>query len=43
MENDYEKKLLLIDSILNIVHQRSDLATWFVQGGRESLTQLSGK
>jgi hypothetical protein len=37
-----EEKLLLIDQILNIVHQRSDLAKWFVQGGRSALDQLSG-
>ena len=37
-----EKKVVLIDSILNVVHQRSDMASWFVQGGSNALSQLSG-
>jgi len=37
-----EKKVVLIDSILNVVHQRSDLASWFVQGGSAALSDLSG-
>jgi len=37
-----EKKVVLIDSILNIVHQRSDLASWFIQGGSGALSDLSG-
>jgi len=41
-ESDYEKKLILIDQILNVVHQRSDLASMFIQGGRGALSQLSG-
>ena len=40
-ESDTEEKLLALDSILNVVHQRSDLASLFVKGGRGALTQLS--
>jgi len=40
-EIDYVQKLLLIDQILNVVHQRSDLAAWFIEGGREALENLS--
>ena len=42
MEDNPEKKVVLIDSILNIVHQRSDMASWFVQGGSNALSNLSG-
>jgi len=42
MENNPEKKVVLIDGILNVVHQRSDMASWFVQGGSNALSQLSG-
>lgn len=38
----YEEKLLLIDQMLNIVHQRSDLASWFIEGGSRALATLSG-
>jgi hypothetical protein len=37
-----EEKLLLIDRMLNVVHQRSDIADWFVEGGSHALAQLSG-
>lgn len=37
----YEEKLLLLDQVLNVVHQRSDLASYFVQGGRVALDNLS--
>jgi hypothetical protein len=37
-----EEKLLIIDRMLNVVHQRSDIADWFVEGGSSSLSQLSG-
>lgn len=37
-----EKKVVLIDKILNVVHQRSDIAAWFVQGGSSALSDLSG-
>jgi hypothetical protein len=41
METDYEQKLLALDAMLNVVHQRSDLASWFVQGGRGALDAIS--
>jgi len=41
-EQDPKKKLMLIDKILNVVHQTSDLAAWFIQGGTNSLDDLSG-
>jgi hypothetical protein len=37
-----EDKLVYADRILNIVHQRSDIASWYVQGGKDSLSKLSG-
>ena len=38
-----EEKLQKIDFILNVVHQRSDIATWFVQGGIAGLDELSNQ
>ena len=35
-----EAKLQVVDKILNIVHQRSDLSGWLVQGGRVTLRKL---
>jgi len=37
-----EEKLPILDQILNVVHQRSDLAALFVEGGSSALSQLSG-
>jgi len=37
-----EEKLVTIDKMLNVVHQRSDMASWFVEGGSRALSQLSG-
>jgi ribosomal protein S18 acetylase RimI-like enzyme len=37
-----EQKLQVIDHILNIIHQRSDLAGWFVEGGQATLNRLAG-
>jgi hypothetical protein len=37
-----EDKLVTIDKMLNVVHQRSDIANWFVEGGSRALSQLSG-
>jgi hypothetical protein len=28
--------------MLNVLHQRSDIANWFVEGGSHALAQLSG-
>jgi hypothetical protein len=36
-----EDKLVTIDKMLNVVHQRSDIAKWFVEGGSRALAQLS--
>lgn len=35
------EQLYIIDRILNVVHQRSDLASLFVEGGSETLTQIA--
>jgi hypothetical protein len=39
--NNDEEKLMLIDQMLNVVHQRGDLAALFIEGGSGALTQLS--
>jgi len=41
-QTDPVKKIMYMDMILNVVHQRSDLASWFVEGGSSALSQLSG-
>lgn len=41
-EMDPSKKLPILDKMLNVVHQRSDIASWFVEGGSEALSDLSG-
>jgi hypothetical protein len=28
--------------MLNVVHPRSDMASWFIEGGSHALAQLSG-
>ncbi len=38
-----EEKIIAVDKLLNFVHPRSDLASWFVQGGSNSLAELSAK
>ena len=35
-----EEKLVIIDRMLNVTHQRSDLASWFVEGGSATLDRL---
>lgn len=40
---DPEQQLQIVDRILNIVHARSDLSSWFVQGGFGTLNSLAGK
>ena len=42
-EKDINKKIPLFDQILNVVHERSDLASWFVEGGSSALSKLSGE
>lgn len=41
-EFDPSKKLPILDKMLNVVHQRSDIAAWFVEGGSAALSDLSG-
>lgn len=36
-----EETLLAVDKALNVVHQRSDLASWFVEGGTKTLNEVS--
>jgi len=38
-----ERKLVALDMMLNVAHQRSDLASWFVEGGSRTLSELSGE
>lgn len=42
-ETDPIKKLLLLNQVLNVVHQRSDVASWFIEGGRDSLDELKNQ
>lgn len=37
-----EEKLQILDQMLNVIHQRGDLAALFIEGGRSSLSQLAG-
>ena len=39
--SDPKEKLLIVDHMLNIVHQRGDLAASFVEGGRSTLNSLN--
>jgi len=39
---DPNQRLVVMDKMLNVVHQRSDIAGWFVEGGSRALSQLSG-
>jgi hypothetical protein len=41
-EDDPNKKVPILDQILNVVHMRSDLAGWLVEGGQYALSELSG-
>ncbi len=36
-----EEKIVVINKIMNVVHQRGDLASAFIQGGYNSLTSIS--
>ena len=40
-ESSSERQLLLCDQMLNVVHQRNDLAALFVEGGSSALSQLA--
>ena len=37
-----EKKIVVINKILDVYHQRGDLASAFIQGGSKALSQISG-
>jgi hypothetical protein len=37
-----EDQMLIIDKMLNVVHQRSNLASWYIEGGFTSLNELAG-
>lgn len=39
--DDPMQKLAVLDRMLNVCHQRSDLAGWFVEGGSRMLSHLS--
>jgi len=39
-EDDYNKKTAYADMALSVVHQRSDLSSWFVEGGYNTLQGL---
>jgi hypothetical protein len=41
--DDSDKKLVVIDKLLNVVHARSDLSSWFVRGGQSTLNQLANE
>jgi len=36
-----EERLLAVDKALNVVHQRSDLSAWFVEGGEKTLMKVA--
>ena len=38
-----EERLVYLDMALNIIHQRSDLAGWFIEGGSKTLFSISGE
>lgn len=40
-EDQIGERIVTLDKMLNVVHQRSDLASWFVKGGSEALSDLS--
>lgn len=40
--SDHNQMVVVIDKMLNVVHQRSDMAGWFVQGGSSALSDISG-
>ena len=36
-----ELQLKLVDAVLHVIHERSDLPSWFIEGGRASLDDIS--
>ena len=41
-DDDYKSTISLITRMLDVAHQRSDLAAWFIEGGSHSLSSISG-
>jgi len=41
-EKNSEKRLLIADAMLNVIHMRGDLSAMFVYGGKSSLDDLAG-
>ncbi len=39
--DDPIEKLVYLDMLLNVAHQRSDLASWFVEGGSMALDEIA--
>lgn len=42
-EPNDDDKLQICDAILNVVHPRSDLASWFVEGGSWTMSEISNQ
>lgn len=40
---DHMDKIVVMDRMLNVTHPRSDLASWFVEGGSRTLDLLAGR
>lgn len=38
-----EEQLYAVDRVLNVIHQRSDLASLFVRGGQQTLTRIANQ
>lgn len=38
-----KERLVYLDMALNVIHQRSDLASWFIEGGSQTLREISGE
>jgi len=41
--NGVEEKLQIVDRMLNVVHQRNDLAAIFIEGGTKTLTKIANQ
>lgn len=39
---DPKEDIVLIDRVLNLIHRRGDVAAWFIEGGEDTLSELSG-
>lgn len=38
---DATEKIVLVDRVFNVAHQRTDLASWIIEGGRKSLDAIA--